>query len=193
MGAGAKGWAAMSTDKTDTLLLLLMGIIILLLVANLGLFLRMNQLQSQVIQALQPLQRPTGLPAGTQAPSFRLADTDGRLVSLPDFAGQRVLLAFSATTCPACQQMYPALRRFHESHPDIALLMISRGSSEENRRLVQNEGLTFPILTWEDDVVKAYQVPGTSYFYVIDGQGVIAAQGFTNSLEQLEEMVKASR
>ena len=39
----------MSKDKTDTLLLLLMGVIILLLVANLSLFLRMNQLQSQVI------------------------------------------------------------------------------------------------------------------------------------------------
>jgi hypothetical protein len=47
--AGAKKWDAMSKDKTDTLLLLLMGVIILLLVANLSLFLRMNQLQSQVI------------------------------------------------------------------------------------------------------------------------------------------------
>jgi len=127
MGAGAKGWAAMSTDKTDKLLLMLMGIVILLLVMNLGLFLRMNQLQSQVLQALRPFQRPTGLTAGTQAPYFRLADTDGRLVSLPDFAGQCVLLAFSATTCPACQQMYPALRRFHESHSqDLYNVMLSR-------------------------------------------------------------------
>jgi len=193
MEAGTQWWAAMSTDKTDKLLLMLMSIVILLLVMNLGLFLRMNQLQSQVIQALQSFQRPTGLTAGTQAPPFSLADVNGKTVSLQDFSGQRVLLAFSATACPACQQMYPALRRFHESHPDIALLMISRGSSEENRRLVQNEGLTFPILAWEDDVVKAYQVPGTPYFYVVDDQGVIAAQGFANSLEQLEEMVKADR
>lgn len=182
----------MSTDKTDKLLLLLMGIVILLMVMNLGLFLRMNQLQSQVIQALQPFQRPTGLTAGTQAPSFHLADTEGRLVSLPDFAGQRVLLAFSATACRACEQMYPVLKRFREQHPDTALLMISRGSPEENRRLIE-EGLTFPILAWQDDVAGAYQVPGTPFFYAIDGRGVIAAQGFANSLEQLEEMVKASR
>jgi peroxiredoxin len=69
--------------------------------------------------------------------------------------------------------------------------MISRGSSEENRRLVQNEGLTFPILAWEDDVVKAYQVPGTPFFYAIDGRGVIASRGPANSLPQLEDLVKA--
>jgi len=181
----------MSKVKTDTLILMLMGVVILLMVANLGLFLRMNQLQSQVIHALQPLQRPTGLAVGSKAPPFNLVDTEGQTVSLQDFSGQRVLLVFSSTTCPACQRIYPFLKRFHEMHPDITVLVISRGSEEENRLLVQDEGLTFPVLAWQDEVARAYRVPGVPFFYLIDGRGMIASQGVASSPEQLEELVKA--
>jgi hypothetical protein len=41
-------------------------------------------------------------------------------------------------------------------------------------------------------VAKKYQVPGVPFFYVINGRGVVTAQGFANSLEQLEELVKAA-
>lgn len=181
----------MSKVKTDTLILMLMGVVILLMVANLSLFVRMNQLQSHVIQALQPFQRPAGLAVGTQAPPFNLVDTEGRMVSLQEFSGKRVLLVFSSTTCPACQQMYPFLKHFHEVHPDITVLMISRGSEEENQLLAQDERLTFPILAWQDRVAKAYQVPGVPFFYLIDSRGMIASKGIASSLEQLEELVKA--
>ena len=46
----------MAESKTDVLILLLMGIVILLMVAIIGLFIRMNQLQGQVLAALGPLQ-----------------------------------------------------------------------------------------------------------------------------------------
>ncbi len=181
----------MNKVKTDTLLIMLMGIIILLMVANLGLFLRMNRLQSQITQALRPVQRPEGLPAGTKAPRFGLTDTNGRIVSLQDFTGQRVLLMFSATTCPYCQQMYPTLKRFSENYSDITVLMISRGSQADNQQLVEDQGFTFPVLSWQDEVAKEYQVPGTPFFCVINSQGIITSQGTANSLEQLEKLVKA--
>ena len=99
----------MNKVKTETLMLMLMGIVILLMVANLGLFVRMNQLQSLVIRSLEPFQMPMGLNVGTSAPLFALSDTAGQLVSLRDFSGRRVLLAFTSTTCPACPQIYPIL------------------------------------------------------------------------------------
>jgi len=36
---------------------------------------------------------------------------------------------------------------------------------------------------------RDYQVPGTSFFYVIDGEGVIAKAGFAGTLEQLVALV----
>lgn len=172
--------------KTDVLLLLLMGIVILLLVANLSLFLRMNQLQEQVLQALEPLQRPKALEPATQAPSFSLPNMEGQPVSLEDYVGQHVLLVFSSPSCAACNKMYPILKEFEQTHPEMAILMISRGSSEEHTQLVQEYGFAFPVLTWSEDVATAYQVPGVPWLYLIDAQGAIAhTEGF-KSRDQLE-------
>lgn len=191
----------MAESKTDILILLLMGIVILLMVAIIGLFIRMNQLQGQVLAALAPLQagaigQKMGLEIGTQAPDFTLPDTAGQMVSLYDFTGQKVLLAFSSTHCRACTEMYPHLRAFSESRPDIQVVMISQGSAEENQRLVQAQGFTFPVLPvsgWDDEVILDYQVPGTPFFYVIDGEGVITNAGFANTLEQLKELAQAGK
>ncbi|MBC7227178.1 MAG: redoxin domain-containing protein [Thermoflexales bacterium] len=183
----------MNKGKTDTLILMLLGIVILLMIANLGLFVRMNQLQSRVIQALEPFQRPMGLNVGTRAPLFTLSDTTGQSVSLQDFAGRQVLLAFTATTCPACPQIYPILKDFQELHPDIAVLLISRGSQEDNATIVRKEGLTFPVLNGQDELVREYQVPAFPFFYLLDRQGNIASRGIALSLEQLENLTKTSR
>jgi hypothetical protein len=90
----------MRKSEIDTLLLILMGVVILLLITDLGLFLRMNQLQSQVLQALEPLHRQqlTGIDVGIKAPAFSLYDSNDRLVSLNEFSGRRILLVFSSTT-----------------------------------------------------------------------------------------------
>jgi hypothetical protein len=117
------------------LLLMLMGIVILLMVAIIGLFIKMNQLQREVLGALAPLQTGataanTGLGVGTSAPSFALPDNDGVMVSL-------------------------------------------EGSAEENRQLVEAQGFAFPVLARDDGVAQGYQVPGTPFFYVIDGEGMI--------------------
>ncbi len=183
----------MNKVQTGTLMLMLLGVVILLMVANLGLFIRMNQLQSLVIQSLEPFQRPMGLKVGTQAPLFTLSDTAGQFVSLRDFSGKRVLLAITSTTCPACSQIYPILKDFQELHPDIAVLLISRGSQEDNATLVRKEELTFPVLNGQDELIREYQVPAFPFFYLLDEQGNIASRGIALSLEQLENLVKTSQ
>lgn len=74
----------MIQSRTETLLLMLMGIVILLMAANVGLFLRMNQLQREVLAALKPYQEltrgPSGLEVGAPAPPFSLRNTEGESV-----------------------------------------------------------------------------------------------------------------
>ena len=115
------------------------------------------------------------------------------MVSLEDFAGREVLLVFSSTQCPACTEMYPNLRAFSERERDVQVVMISRSSVEANRQLMEEQGFGFPILTWQDTVAREYQVPGTPFFYVINGEGVIANVGFAGTLEQLEALATGSR
>jgi peroxiredoxin len=186
--------------RLEVLLLLLMGIVILLMVAVVGLFLRMNKLKLAVLGALAPSQtEPPGqdmsLEIGEPAPHFTLLDTEGSTVSLRDFEVGRTLLAFSSAQCPVCTEMYSHLKAFSESQKDMPTVMISLGSSEENQQLAQVQGFAFPVLpvlTWDDPVIQDYRMPGTPFFYVIDEGGIIIGAGFASTLQQLEVLVSGA-
>lgn len=181
--------------RLEVLLLLLMAIVILLMVSLLVLFIWVNQMQREVLIALEPLQAARhirGLEAGTPAPPFALPDTTGRTISLETFTGRPILLAFTSPHCPACVEMYPHLRTFSERHREVQVVMISRGTIEENQRLIEEQGFDFPVLSWKDEVAQAYQVPGTPFFYTIDRKGVIQRAGFANSLETLEALTRSN-
>jgi peroxiredoxin len=80
----------------------------------------MNQLQSRVLEALEPFQAmriPEGLEIGRKAPDFTLTEIEGREVSLKDFSERKVLLAFFSPDCPAYVRMYDELRDFSEMEP----------------------------------------------------------------------------
>ncbi|HDQ72506.1 MAG TPA: redoxin domain-containing protein [Chloroflexi bacterium] len=190
----------MTESKTNMLLLMLMGIVILLMVAIIGLFLRMNQLQQAVLGALAsspPMvsEQEMGLEIGTEAPAFTLSDTNGTTVSLADFAGQKVLLAFSSIHCSACKETYSHLKAFSENRDNVQVVMISLGATRENRQLVEEQGFIFPVLTasgWNDPVMEGYKVPGTPFFYVIDREGRIVNADFGNTLEKLASLIEGS-
>ncbi len=184
----------MTDTRANTLLLMLMAIIILLMVAIAGLFLRMNQLQRQVLVALSsgavgvPAQ-DMGLPVGTVAPDFTLPDLAGKPISLRNFAGRRVLLVFSSTTCSACQKTWPELQAFSKARRDLQVMMISHGTTDENRQMTTEQGFTFPVLAWDEAVAQQYRAPGTPFFVVIDEQRVITAGGFANTQAELGRLV----
>lgn len=187
-------------EKTNTLLLMLMGIIALLMIAIIGLFVRMNQLQNQVLASLTSLQtrevQEMGLEIGTQAPNFTLTDVNGSMISLEDFAGREILLGFSSIQCPACAQMYPHLDVFSRYRHDVQVLLISLGSLEQNQQLAEAQGFIFPVLTLTQDdleVGQDYQVPGTPFFYVINGQGVVCNVDFANTQDHLESLMSGCR
>ncbi len=179
------------SKSANILLSMLMGIVILLMVAIAGLFIRMTQLQREVLAALAPFQtiKVEGLEIGTLAPRFQLSDTEGQTVSLADAIGQKVLLVFSSTACPACTEMYPHLEAFSRLEEGIQVIMISHGTDKENGRLVEEQGFDFPVLVWDDTVVSDYQVPGTPFFYVLDESGRVANSGFANSMADLIALV----
>ena len=91
--------------------------------------------------------------------------------------------------------MYSHLRAFSENREDVLVVMISQGSAEENRQLAEEQGFAFsvlPVSSWDDAVMLDYQVPGTPFFYVIDGEGVIANANFASRLQQLEALVEGN-
>jgi peroxiredoxin len=115
-----------------------------------------------------------GLKAGAPAPDFRLPCLDGSERSLQDFRGRRVLLVFSDPHCGPCQALAPYLQKFCLEHPDVSVLMISRGDPKENRAKVKEHGLTFPVVLqqrWE--ISRRYAIFATPVAYLIGETGLI--------------------
>jgi peroxiredoxin len=125
------------------------------------------------------------LPAGTAAPDFRLRSTPDQTVSLSDFGGQPVILAFYPEDwSPVCsdqmalyQEVLPEFQRFNAE-----LLGISVDGIWCHLAFARDRNLRFPLLADfepKGEVSRAYDAyragDGTSEraLYVIDGEGIV--------------------
>ena len=117
----------------------------------------------------------SGLKAGTPAPDFRLPRLDGQGdLALADLRGRRVLLVFSSPHCGPCNALAPELEKFHREHPEIEVLMISKGEPKDNRAKVKGHGITFPIVLQQQwEISRRYAMFATPVAYLIDENGVI--------------------
>ncbi len=116
-----------------------------------------------------------GLAVGAPAPLFRLPRLDGGELALESLRGRPVLLVFSDPDCGPCDELAPHLERIHQERPDLQVLMVSRGTREENAPKAAEQRLTFPIVLqqkWE--ISRLYAMFGTPIGYLIDEDGLIA-------------------
>src|SRR5262245_14552779 len=93
------------------------------------------------------------------------------------------LLVFSSPHCGPCNALAPELEKFHreqserEASTPIAVVMISKGEPKENRAKVKEHGLTFPVVLQQQwEISRRYAMFATRIAYLIDKQGVIAAE-----------------
>ena len=116
-----------------------------------------------------------GLKAGTPAPDFRLPRLDGLgNLGLADLRGRRVLLVFSSLHCGPCLTLAPQLEKLHRAHPELEVVMISKGEPKENRTKVEQYGLTFPVVLQQQwEISRRYAMFATPIAYLIDEAGVI--------------------
>ena len=129
--------------------------------------------------------RAAPLPPGTKAPEFRLPSTPDQTVSLAEFRGQPVILAFYPEDwSPVCsdqmalyQELLPEFQKF-----DAALLGISVDGIWCHLAFAKDRNLHFPLLADfepKGEVARAYHVyrakEGTSEraLYVIDAEGIV--------------------
>jgi peroxiredoxin len=119
-----------------------------------------------------------GLKAGTPAPAIHLPDLQGRMVSLEDYRGRRVLLLFTDPRCGPCDELAPHLVRLYGEYANdgMGVLVVGRGDAEENRRKARKHGFEFPVLLQDRkwNISKAYGTLATPAAFLIGEDGVIA-------------------
>src|SRR6478672_4693656 len=130
--------------------------------------------------------RATPLPPGTEAPEFRLPSTPDQTVSLSEFRGQPLILAFYPEDwSPVCsdqmglyQELLPEFQKF-----DAELLGISVDGIWSHLAFAKDRNLHFPLLADfepKGEIARAYGVyraqDGTSEraLFVIDPAGVVS-------------------
>jgi peroxiredoxin len=131
--------------------------------------------------AIGPPARPTArLPVGAAAPDFELPDLAGRRRSLAEFRGRRVLLIFFNPKCGFCVKMAPDLAALPADGAGGWPLpvVVSTGDAEENRRLVQEQGIRAVVLIQERSEVALdrYDIRGTPMGFLVDERGNIASE-----------------
>src|SRR5256885_6456143 len=73
----------------------------------------------------------TMVPLGTKAPEFRLPDTDGKAVSLADFAGAPALLvAFLCNHCPFVKHVRAAFARLAREYQARGVAVVGISSND---------------------------------------------------------------
>lgn len=89
--------------------------------------------------------------AGDNAPNFSLKDIDGNKVTLDQFRGKTVVIAFWSTWCSRCEEELSFLKENFGNRRDVAVLLVNQDaersvSIERVRSIKEKLGITFPIL-----------------------------------------------
>jgi peroxiredoxin len=118
-----------------------------------------------------------GLAVGADAPDFQVPSVAGGILSLSRYRGRQVLLVFSDPNCGPCDAVAPELERLAQERRDVQVLMISRGTVEENAPKVAEHGLSFPVgLQKKWEISRLYAMFGTPIAYLVDPTGKVAAE-----------------
>jgi peroxiredoxin Q/BCP len=131
------------------------------------------------------------LTVGTKAPAFSAPDQSGKLVSLADFKGKKVVLYFyPKDDTPGCTVEACSFRDGHKSFAKkgAVVLGVSPDSAKSHTKFIEKFSLPFPLLADEDKAIaQAYGVwveksmYGNKYrgversTFVIDEKGKLSA------------------
>ena len=126
------------------------------------------------------MQEPTGFPAGTELPPFRLDMLDGGTFDLEAARGRKLMLVNWSPRCGFCDRIAPDLIELgpHLEKQGVELVLLSLGSSEDNHEKLSSLGVQSALaLKGEmDPEVDPFRGLGTPSAYLVDEDGRTASE-----------------
>ena len=131
------------------------------------------------------------LPVGKAAPDFRLADADGRAVSLSDFRGKTVVLEWSNPECPSVKKHYESgnMQKTQAEAAADGVVWLTVTSSAEGKQghLTPAEAKAFNagqesrrtayLLDPQGVAGTSYGAKATPHMYIVNPDGSLAYRG----------------
>lgn len=95
-------------------------------------------------------------------PSFALADTEGKMRSLADWAGRPLMINYWATWCAPCRREIPLLNQLRAEGlaPRLEVIGIAVDFREDVLAYAQETPIHYPLLIGEEDGLAAVQAVG---------------------------------
>jgi methylamine dehydrogenase accessory protein MauD len=177
------GWIAIAV---------LWAVVIVLAVAVLALARQIGVLHER-LQPVGALQISRGLNTGEAAPTVKVTDLQGRERTLGEAhaRGLDTLVVFVSPTCPVCKSLLPALRSIRRREKNLEVVLASDGARLEHADFVAAEGLDdFPYVLSEPLGI-AFGAGRLPHAVLIDGGGIVRANGLVNSREHLDSLFEA--
>ena len=136
-----------------------------------------------------------GPPLGRSAPRREVVDIEGRSHLLGQPSPRHQVLIFTSPTCPWCLELAPHVAPFAASlGPDFQVLLVlaDQLATEEARSYALRLGGDAPLpLAIAPELFESYGIPGTPYGMLITAEGIVRTKGTTNTLTDLQTLVRA--
>ena len=114
---------------------------------------------------------------GTVAPAFSLEDLNGKAVTLEQFKGKVVFVAFWAPWCGPCKEELPELGKLYNKYRNDGFEVIGislDGSRSDVSKFIQKINIEFLILMDKKDAAgNAYRVSSLPVGFLIGKDGII--------------------
>jgi peroxiredoxin len=121
---------------------------------------------------------------GTRAPNFKLADPDGRTLSLYDLRGKAVVLFFTSLHSPDCVGYTPrieSLARRYKNDARVQFVAVNLDADVDPLQVrVESKilGRSFPtLIDSKSEVATLYSVKSAPQVAVIDPEGTLRYRG----------------
>jgi peroxiredoxin len=145
---------------------------------------------------------------GAAAPGFTGTDSNGKAVSLAQFAGKPVVLEWTNDGCPYVRKWYDAgamqeLQRQAAAMGAVWLTVISSPPGEQGfadgpraneLTALRNAAPTHVLLDPEQKIARAYAATVTPHMFIVDAKGVLVYAGGADSIpsSRSEDLPKAT-
>ena len=127
--------------------------------------------------AIAGIARATPVPP-TPAPSWKLKDVSGAVVSSEQFKGKVVVVDFWATWCPPCRAEIPGYVALQKKYAKDGLVIVGISLDQKGpdvvRKFAEKFGINYPIVMGTPEVQDSFgEMDGIPTTFIIDRSGKI--------------------